>query len=595
MVAQKSFEKHNKIGMDFLQKGNLAEALCSFKESSKIQGNFEASAYQAIVYETAGELEPTIQAAEASLKYNNSVPFIYKILGTAFYKLQRWQESYNSFLKALELDPKLDLCNFYLGDIEAKQRKYFKAVERFKKELEISPNIPTIHNALGNSLIQLGFSTEAVKHYAHGTKAQPSIRAYNFLVYMMAHDPNSSEEDVYKTTIEAYNTVYKPIKDGIPKDFFKKAPPQLNINKRLKIGLVSPNFKGGSAEIWIRNILKNMSKEFDLYFYNYSPIEDEITEAYFKPVAFKWTNISKISDADAAQEIRNDQVDILIDLYGLVIGNRIPIFLYQAAPIQVSWLHYFATTGLPEMDYVIADNNVVPPESEQYFTEKVFKMPNFFHIFNPQDSAHKIELNLELPYRRNGFITFGNFGRFHKVDKEVLETWAKVLKRVENSKLILSNEAIKDADLQNYILNSFESQGVTKDRIEFHPYPATLEDFLKKHHEVDIILDSFPFSGATTLLDASWMGVPTIMLRSERWIGRGPSSYLEPISENLTSKTTVEYIENAISLAKDPNKIQYYRENLRKDMLNSDICNEEKFSAEAIKTFKTIWQKKCTE
>jgi len=593
-----NYQKYNQEGLALLQQDRAQDALNAFLHSIKIQENLEAYAYLAIIYDSWKQHREAVIAASSGLKFNNRVPLLHRIAGFSFYHLGEIDNAQKSLELALRLDPRLDLCNYFLGQIACHHKGLaFKAIEYYKKELKINPNFADCLTILGNLLAQLGLAEEAVPYYSKGVRLKPSLASYSFLLYIIAHDPSSNEENLYKMTLESYNAILKPIKESIPENFFTKAFPAAEINKKLRIGLVSRTFRLQAVEMWIRDVFKNLSQEFELYFYHFSHHEsDPETDTYFKAVASKWINITDLNDAEAAQTIRNDQVDILVDLTGYVWGNRIALFLYKAAPVQINWLHYYATTGLPEFDYLFADKHVIPESSEKFYVEPIYRLPDFLAVFKPKPHVSNLEPAPEAPVKKNNYITFGYMSRFHKVNAGVLQTWIEILKKVANARFLISSEVLVYSDTSEYILNYFEKEGIDRSRIILEKYPETLEKFLLKYNEIDIVLDSFPFSGATSLYDACWMGVPTIMLKTESWSGRGPSACLEAMgTSGLTAKTTEEYITNATTLAHDPDRIQSYRQNLRESLMQSPLCNYDKFSKDLAQAFRYTWEQYCNK
>jgi predicted O-linked N-acetylglucosamine transferase (SPINDLY family) len=590
-----TYQECNKQGLQALEKNSTQEAINLFSRSVELENNFEACAYLAILYDGLSEYTLSIDYAKKALNFNGSVALMYKIMGTAFFNLKDYSKAAEAIISALNLDSQMPFCNYILSRIEFLYAKYTNASRFALNEIKVNASCAAAYKLLGDCYLHIGDTQNAIEYYKKGTRMAPDISSYDYLLLLMSHDPDITEQDIYDMTLEAYDTCLKPFVDKIPADFFTRKPPELNINKKLRIGLVSPNFVLRSAEMWAREVFKNLTEDFELYFYSLKPeeSEDEATQTYFKAIADKWTNLSLVSDAAAAEIIREDQVDILVDLIGHVPGNRIKIFLYQAAPVQLTWLHYFATMGMPQIQYWIADNYTVPKSHEKYFTETVYKMPNYGIVFNQKPEFMDIECEIEIPFKKNGYISFGNFGRFHKTNPEVLQAWASILNQVANSKLILACQSCSDPEVKESLWQYFEKKGIARDRIVLEEYISTVELFLKKHYEVDMILDSFPFCGATTSFDATWMGVPIITQYSDKWVGRIIPRFLASISDNLVANSTEEYIANAVALANDPDKLQYYRHNLRAAMKNSPIYDSETFTKNITKIFRDIWNDHC--
>jgi predicted O-linked N-acetylglucosamine transferase (SPINDLY family) len=300
-----------------------------------------------------------------------------------------------------------------------------------------------------------------------------------------------------------------------------------------------------------------------------------------------------MSDEEAAALIRNDKIDILIDLAGHTGNNRILLFARKPAPVQVSWIGYLATTGLSTMDYKIVDNYTDPiGKTEQFYTEKLIRLPESFLCYLPDRESPEVG---PLPALSKGHITFGSFNNFAKVTPEVFTLWARVLNEVPESHLILKGSSFSDETTCQYARNMFQERGISAERITLQSWDPSPKHFAS-YNQVDIGLDTFPFNGATTTCEAMWMGVPVITLEGAAYHSRAGVSILSNVGlPELVAKTEDEYLGIAVNLASDIEKLQLLRESLRDRMSHSPLTDARRFTANLEMCYRKMWEDWCNQ
>jgi len=315
-------------------------------------------------------------------------------------------------------------------------------------------------------------------------------------------------------------------------------------------------------------------KNLEMYAYSTTRQEDALT-LRIKPYFQKWVCIFKASDEEAATLIHNNEVDVLIDLSGHTAHNRLGIFGYRPARVAISWLGYFASSGVSEIDYFLSDSYVAPIGEERNFTEKIWRMPNSFLCFTPPLAAPNVS---ELPAVRNRYITFGCFNNLSKLNDEVIKLWAKILKLVPDSKLFLKSKQLSDEQITKQIASQFKIYDIDRHRLIFEGF-SSRADYFESYSKIDIALDPFPFPGGTTTVEGIWMGVPAITLKGDRLIARQG----ETIAHNLgipewIADTKEEYLGKTIKFSADLETLAGIRANLRDMALNSPLFDGERFA-----------------
>jgi predicted O-linked N-acetylglucosamine transferase (SPINDLY family) len=319
-----------------------------------------------------------------------------------------------------------------------------------------------------------------------------------------------------------------------------------------------------------------------------SSIEDALTNR-IKPIFKKWTSLVGKTWAVSAKEIYEEKIDILIDLAGHTGRVGLPIFSYKPAPMQISWLGYFASTGMSEIDYIIGDRYVTPMIEAQNFIEDIYQLPNSYLCYsNPE---FKIDVNV-LPALNNGYITFGCFSKISRMSDAVISVWSQILKQSPNSKLLLKDKKFKDSDVIRAIEQKFTSLGVAHDQLIFE-INSKRRDYYKTYNRVDIALAPFPYAGVTTCVDSLWMGVPFIALKGNQFLSHMAETVLQNIGlQNLIAISERDYINKVLLLSSDLNALSKFRSILRGQLESSPLLDHKRFAFDFNEALRNIWNVK---
>jgi protein O-GlcNAc transferase len=363
-------------------------------------------------------------------------------------------------------------------------------------------------------------------------------------------------------------------------------------NKKLKVGYVSGDFRTHSVAYFFEPLLKahNRSNLEIFCYYNHS--QNDETNKRLQSLSDHWYNIEALNDEDAAKKIKQDGIDILIDLSGHSAYNRLGVFARKPAPIQATWLGYPNSTGVSTIDYRITDA-ITDPElkGKKHCSEKIIRLDQCFLCYQgPEFPESK-----KPPSLSNGYITFGSFNNLSKINKTVIEAWANILKGVPESKLVLKSQQFKFPEVREILSKSFALKGINGNRIELKSHTATTEDHLNLYKEIDIALDTFPYNGTTTTCEALWMGVPVITLLGDRHISRVSASILTHAGlENLIADDKDNYIDLAISLAESSSQLIELRAGLRNQLKESQLTNSKLFAMSIERAFENMLGRKPT-
>ena len=350
---------------------------------------------------------------------------------------------------------------------------------------------------------------------------------------------------------------------------------QVPSGQRPRIAFISPDLYAHPVALFLRPLIANWPHErMELGFYASVKRRDDATR-WFEQQASFWCDIGRMDDEQAAQRIANDGVDVLIDLSGHTGESRLRVLAHRPAAVQASWLGYFDTTGMQSVDYLIADGVCVTPQMEQFFTEKVLRLPEDFVCFDPTIDAPEIT---PLPALSRGHITFGSQNQLAKVTDEVIDLWAKVLLQNPSSRLMFQAKAFNDSEMVQRYRAKFAQRGVGAARIDFLA-GGSRQQILHNYCQFDIALDPFPCAGGTTTCESLWMGVPVVTLLGERFGGRHSASHLSTAGlKHLIALDSQQYLAIVQSLCADLPALARLRAGLRDRMKASPLCDGTRFA-----------------
>jgi len=358
----------------------------------------------------------------------------------------------------------------------------------------------------------------------------------------------------------------------------------------LRIGYVSPDFRAHVVGANVLPILKRHDHaRFLVYCYSNVKRPDALTPQ-FQATADAWREIAFRSDQDAADLIRADQIDILVDLTLHTAGNRLAVFARKPAPVQATWAGYPGTTGLDAMDYRVTDPHLDPPGLfDDCYSEESIRLPDFFLCYEPLES----EIGITAPPAvGNGYITFGCLNNFCKVNPLVLKLWARVLRGVAGSRLTL---LAGEGSHRQETVNRLTDEGISRDRVTFVPRRSRAQ-YLASYHGIDIGLDTIPYNGHTTSLDSTWMGVPVVTLVGSTVVGRSGLSQLTNLGlPELIATSPEQYVQIAVDLAQDWPRLSRLRSTLRERMRASPLMDAPRFTRNLEAAYRQMWRRWCAE
>ena len=559
------------------------EALANYDKALSIKSDYsEAHFNRGVALRHLRRSVEALSSYDEAIKIKPEYADAYYSRGNVLKDLRRYDESLASYDSAILIKADHAHAYFVRGVLLQELKRFYEAVMSFKKSLVIKPDYAEAYNFLGYALIELKKIDEGLESYQKAIKVKPDyFIAHSNLLFSLSYAekiPSSfrlKEAKVFGASATRAATVkFSSWTMG-----HSKTP--------LRIGFVSGDFWSHPVGYFLKNVVSSFDpSKLACFAYTNNSYEDAITAGLRKNFS-SYKSLVGMSDFDAAESIHADGVQVLVDLSGHTALNRLPVFAYKPAPIQISWLGYWATTGVQEIDYILGDPNVTPVEEEQDFSESIKRLPECYFCFSPPE--HDIDI-AELPALRNGYVTFGCFNNFSKVNDGVISLWTRVLSSVPQSKLYLKASQLDNPRIVQNAIDLFAAYGISANRLVFEGRTDRM-DYLKSYNKVDIMLDPFPYPGGATSVESLWMGVPVLTKKGNWFISHNGETIARNSGQShWIAQDEGDYIQKAINYSSDLPALARLRAGLRCQILGSPLFDAERFARNFEQVIVDMWR-----
>ena len=581
-LQPKDPESQHNLGRTCLALGLLKKAEAAFGAALQMKDDY-AMAHEGLAEALLGQHRlPQAQAAcQRALAIDGQFPEAHALRGDILLAQGALEEAKASYRQALRFRPQFFAPYQKLQTIYQDESAFAATEALCRQVLAGSPHLFEAHADLGGSLIAQGRLVEGQESLRQALALHPSdIRVRASLLfsenYLSEKSPAQLLDAARLFGVHATQQATAPFSSW-------RCDPK---PERLKVGLLSGDLRQHPVGYFIESVLGNTDAEkIEWVAYATQPDVDGLSRRLQGQVS-AWHVLVGFSDEQCAQRIHADGVHVLIDLSGHTLHNRLAAMAWRPAPVQVSWLGYFATTGLAEMDYLLADPVSVPAAQRQNFTEKIAGLPETRLCFTPPAEA---PLPASLPAINNACITFGNFQALAKINDQVLAIWARILADCPGSRLRIQNAALGDAPVAAGFSRRLAAYGIDPDRVALHGKVAR-SAYLSAYAEVDILLDTFPYPGGTTTCEALWMGVPTVTLRGASMIANQGASLLAAAGlGDWVADTPEGYAALAIKWANDRLGLAQLRPQIRQRVQRSPLCDAPRFCRHLENALWSLW------
>ena len=577
------------LGRALMHDGMLDEAVAAFRCALALNQDY-TSAYNYLgnSFQKQGDLTAALAAYERALEIEPENVTAYNNLGNLLSDQGKLDGALARYDKVLALEPDDVDAHSNLGNVLRRLGRLNEAEAAYRKALDLDPGHASAHSNLGNAFKDQGKLKEALDAYRRSLALKPdAANIHSNLLFGMNYDNRSSQTEILAETRRWNETHAVPRVTGEP-----TLPHVRDVNRRLRVGYVSPDFREHSVSHFLDAVIAGHDRRwFEVFCYSEVVNPDQNT-ARIRSLSDAWCSTVGMTDRALAERIRDDRIDILVDLAGHTGNNRLLAFAERPAPVQVTWLGYPNTTGLPAMDYRLTDA-IADPEgvADAQHSETLVRLPNGFLCYAPAGDAPDLD---GPPALTTGHVTFGSFNNLAKVSSEVVETWARILDRIPNSRLVIKSRPLADAGTRKRYLEMFVARGIDANRVELCAWIASKSGHLGAYARIDIGLDPFPYNGTTTTCEALWMGVPVITLSGDLHAGRVGASILTRVGHaDLVAETEEAYVEKAAALANDLDRLSALRKGLRDRMRQSPLCDADGFARDIEAAYREMWRSAC--
>lgn len=565
------------------------------------------------------QMDAAQHALERALVRQPDLAEAHELLGNMYKAQHRYAEAITCLHEAARLVPKNAVVWLNLGVAYLETAQADHALASFHRAVELAPERPDAWNILGHALFTFGHATEARQKFEHALKLKPSYSAAHDNLGRVARAQGKPSEALrefraavatdHRTATQSNLLFALNFVPGMPpaeiaaEHFYWGAAHSTSRPvswvehdftpaRKLRVGFVSPDFVHHAVSYFFEPLLQERPRnDWEVFCYSAAVHPDHVTRRLESRCDW-WRDISTLNDDAAESVVREDRIDILIDLAGHSANNRLPLFARRPAPLQFTWLGYPNTTGLQTIDGRITDLVTDPVgQTEAFYSEKLVRLPRAFSCYLPPAESPPVS---PLPAAENGSITFGSFNQLAKVNAEVVTCWSAVLRAVPHSRLFLRSAVLSDRGTADDLRQRFAAHGVAAHQLLLSGEQLSVEDHLRAYSQMDIALDPFPYNGTTTTCEALWMGVPVVTLQGATHVSRVGTSLLTHLgAAEWIANSESSYVATAQRLAQDLSALASIRSSLRGRMAHSALCDSEGFAEEFAYALRQRWMERC--
>jgi len=579
-------EAHNNLALALHRQGEYDEAGASLRkalglepQSTKVMGNL------GMVLRAQGRSAEAAEIYRAALALSPQDPVVLTNLGNALIDLSRYEEAIGCFREATAVAPNYAEAHYNWGTAHLRAERFHAAAEKFSDALAKNPNLSEAANGLGSALFDLGRVEEAIDAFRRVLSLRPDdMDVHSHLLFGLLHSPEATQQQVFAEHRAWAQRHAARFVSGSSEHRNSPEP-----ERRLRIGYVSGDFRQHSVSQFFEPVLAQHDRgRFEVFCYFNLSFVDATTER-LRRGGDCWRETSSLSDHAAADLVRGDGIDILVDLSGHTKYNRLLVFAQKPAPVQATWLGYLNTTGLETIDYRITDPHASPEGLlDAFHSEQLLRLPDCQWCYQPPPDCPEVS---DSPAARNGFVTFGSFSSLAKIGPKVIELWCRLLELIPSARLLIVGRGL--GAIHEEYLSRFRSRGIAPGRIDLRDFQS-FRNYLALHGSVDVTLDTFPYAGGTTTCHSLWMGVPVVSLAGDSAPSRGGVSLLKTVGlDELVADTSQRYLDIACDLASDTGKLAALRTSMRARMSASPLMDASRFTHELEQAYRSMWRRWC--
>jgi predicted O-linked N-acetylglucosamine transferase (SPINDLY family) len=578
---------HDSLGVALADQGQLDEAVNCFRRALAVEPDrAETLCKLGSALAGLGQLDAAMDCFRQTLAVEPDQAEMLCKVGMALAGQGQFDEGSACYRRALALQPDWPEAEANLGLLLQRQGKLEEAVACYRRSVERAPELAIAHNNLGLACWSLGQGDEALQSFREALRLDPNFStAHSNLIFTLLSDPGTSQRMLDEELRRFQHAHAAPLAAAI-----KPHTNDRSSDRRLRVGYVSGDFRSHPVAQFVLPLLEAHDPQ-TLEVFGYSAVQtpDAMT-ARCRAATAAWRDVRSLSDERLAELVREDRIDILVDLALHTAENRLLAFARKPAPVQVSWLGYPGSTGLDAIDFWLTDPYLDPPRREDGSTlSGAVRLPETYWCYRPAADTENVS---SLPALEAGRVTFGSLNNYGKLNAATLALWGRLLQVLPKSQLVLHAPVEEQRRRARRLL---AEQGVSAERVRFTGF-LPLAEYFQVYRQIDIGLDPFPYGGGTTTCDALWMGVPVVSLAGQTAVGRGGLSLLSNMGlPELVAADETQYVAIAAGLAGDLPRLAKLRASLRERMWASPLTNAPRFARHIEAAYRAMWHWWCEE
>jgi len=559
----------HKKAIHSFQLGQFEQAITLLKEVLRINPSKE----EAIFY-LANSFKEIESYNEAISLYHrlinlNSKKVNYLINLALLYKnVGKINKSIELFKQVFLKDPNNIEGYFNLGNLLRDIGQFHASINCYEKCIGLNPSFFDALNNLANVQFLLGNIDDSIKIYRKTLSIRPKDPyVFNNYLCTLSYSVKSSNETILLESKKFNKLLEQEVK------FYSESYIDSSNKNKLRIGFVSGDFRSHPVGYFLRPLLENLDKDkFDIFSFSNNPFDDSYTLT-LKNFFDSWLDIKSLSDKTVAELVYKSEIDFLIDLSGHTGHNRLPIFAFRPARFQLTWLGYWSTTGVNEIDYIIGDPHIMPPNNDKFYTEKVLRLPNTRWCYSMENYLDNKNESFNLKKEK---FTFGYMGNFAKVNKEVIDIWISLLKEFPDTNIFLKSRVFLDTEIKKMFENFFINQKINPKRVTLEAH-GNKEEYLRSFLKLDIFIDTYPFSSGTTIIDSLSMGTPVLTRYGDTAISREGYSILKNLALDAWAVKNKQSLINEFRSILESDLVNI-KSNIKERIFQSELFDGKKFA-----------------
>lgn len=579
---------YNNLGLVYRALGRIAEAVAAHEKSLALGPDApETWNNLALAQHSLGRFDDALATAQRAIALRPNYAKAWNTLGTVLASTGKFEQARAAYVTALRHNPGDAETHANLAKLLADDGLFAAAEQNYLAALRAQPRYAEAYHGLGALLGRAGRLDEAIEVFHAGLRVKPDPAHHSALLLYLQYSPNLAPREIlaeHRTWARLYA---EPLKSELRRHHNDRNP-----DRRLRVGYVSADLRSHPVAYFLEPVLMNHDRQREVEVFCYASVEspDAVTDR-LRGYVDVWRDVLTQPDAQVAEIIRQDRIDVLVDLSVHLGRHRLLAFARKPAPVQLTYLGYPGTTGLETVDYKLSDPHLDPAdESERFDVEPVRRLPQSYFCYRPDQAAPDVA---DPPLTSAGHVTFASVNTLLKVTPAVVETWSRILSAVPRSRLILQASGLNDPTIQQRLAARFAQHGVTAERLEMIGFTPVAE-FLALFARLDVALDAFPYSSGTTTCHTLWMGVPVITLAGRTAVQRMGLSVLANCGlGELVARTPAEYVDLAVGMANDPQRLLTLRCGMRDRLLGSPLLDGTRQARDLERLYRDVWREWC--